>query len=82
MPAATPATDHVKVLDRAIAALQAHARPRPGEVDGPSLLANADFLGATRRLAAALRTRGIGFSLALSVDDKVQRAILAIPDTA
>jgi hypothetical protein len=73
------ATDHVKVLDLAIAALPAHARPRPGAVDGPKVLASADSAGATHVFAAALRARGIGFSLGFSVDENLQEAILATP---
>jgi hypothetical protein len=76
------AADHVKVLDLAIAALPANARPRPGDLDGPRLLASADSAGATHVFAAALRTRGIGFSLGFSIDENVQQAILAIPEAA
>ena len=76
------AADHVKVLDLAIASLPENARPRPGEVDSPRWLASADSAGATHVFAAALRTRGIGFSLGFSVDENVQKAILAIPETA
>jgi hypothetical protein len=75
------AADHVKVLDLAIAALPPHARPRPGD-DGPRWLASADSAGATHLFAAALRDRGIGFSLGFSVDENVQQAILAIPEAA
>jgi hypothetical protein len=76
------AADHVAVLDLAIAALPADARPRPGDPDGPRLLASADSAGATHVFAAALRDRGIGFSLGFSVDQNVQQAILATPKTA
>ena len=57
------AADHVKVLDLAIAALPDDARPRPGQTDGPKMMASADSAGATHAFAAALRARGIGFSL-------------------
>ena len=76
------AADHVTVLDLAIAALPAQARPRPDDPDGPRLLASADSAGATHVFAAALRARGIGFSLGSSVDENVQQAILATPKTA
>jgi len=33
------AADHVKVLDMALAALPARARPRPGDPDSPRVLA-------------------------------------------
>ncbi|MEU4290876.1 transposase [Kribbella sp. NPDC026596] len=46
------------------------------------MLASADSAGATRVFAAALRDRGIGFSLGFSVDENVQQAILATPKTA
>jgi hypothetical protein len=69
------------VLDLAIAALPEHARPRPGEVDGPKVLASADSAGSTHLFAAALRQHGIGFSLGFSVDENVQQAILTLPET-
>ncbi len=76
------AADHVTVLDLAIAALPENARPRPGEVDGPKVMASADSAGATHVFAAALRARGIGFSLGFSVDENLQQAILATPKHA
>ncbi|MGH2671308.1 MAG: transposase, partial [bacterium] len=76
------AADHVKVLDLAMAALPAHARPRPGEADGPKVMASADSAGATHVFAAALRARGIGFSLGFAVDQNLQQAILASPKHA
>jgi hypothetical protein len=76
------AADHVAVLDLAIAALPTHARPRPGDPDSPRLLASADSAGATHVFAAALRARGIGYSLGFSVDENLQQAILATPKHA
>jgi hypothetical protein len=76
------AADHVKVLDLAIASLPENARPRPSDPDSPRWLASADSAGATHVFAAALRTRGIGFSLGFSVDENVQKAILAVPEAA
>jgi hypothetical protein len=76
------AADHVTVLDLAIAALPAQARPRPGDPGSPRLLASADSAGATHVFAAALRARGIGFSLGFTVDENVQQAILATPQHA
>jgi hypothetical protein len=70
------------VLDLAIAALPPQARPRPDAPDGPRLLASADSAGATHVFAAALRDRGIRFSLGFSVDENVQHAILATPKKA
>jgi len=76
------AADHVKVLDLAIAALPARARPRPGQTDGPKVMASADSAGATHVFAATLRKHGIGFSLGFSVDENLQQAILATPKHA
>ncbi len=76
------AADHVRVLDLAIAALPAHARPRPGQTDGPKVMASADSAGATHVFAAALRQQGIGFSLGFAVDENLQQAILATPKHA
>ena len=79
---ANTAADHVTVLDLAVAALPEHARPRPGDPYGPKWLASADSAGATHAFAAALRARGIGFSLGFSVDENVQQAILQTPKSA
>lgn len=76
------AADHVTVLDLAIAALPDNARPRPADPDGPKVMASADSAGATHVFAAALRARGIGFSLGFSVDENLQDAILATPKHA
>jgi hypothetical protein len=76
------AADHVAVLDMAIAALPAHARPRPTDVDGPKVMASADSAGATHTFAAALRQHGIGYSLGFAVDENLQQAILATPKHA
>ncbi|WP_405068953.1 IS1380 family transposase [Kribbella sp. NBC_01510] len=76
------AADHVAVLDLAIAALPANSRPRPGEIDGPKVMASADAAGATHLFAAALRQHGIGFSLGFAVDENLQEAILAAPKHA
>jgi hypothetical protein len=76
------AADHVAVLDLAIASLPPRARPRPGDPDGPQLLASADSAGASHVFAAALRERGIAFSLGFPVDESVQQAILRVPEQA
>ena len=76
------AADHVAVLDAALAALPEHARPRPGNPDSPRLLGRSDSAGATHTFAAALRERGLGFSLGFAVGEQVQRAIHATPDRA
>lgn len=74
------AADHITVLDMALAALPAHARPRPGEPDGPRVLARSDSAGATHAFAAACRKRGVGFSFGFPVDERIQRIVDLIPD--
>ena len=74
--------DHVQILAMALAALPAHARPRPGEPDSPQVLIRTDAAGATHGFAAACRDAGCGFSLGFAVDEAVQAAILALPETA
>jgi DDE family transposase len=74
------AADHVTVLDLALAALPAHARPRPGDPGSPQVLARSDSAGATHTFAAACRTRGAGFSFGFPVDERAQRLVDLIPD--
>lgn len=74
------AADHVQVLDMALAALPAQVRP--GNTGGIGLLARSDSAGATHTFAAALRERGVGFSLGFAVDHRVQAAVLALPASA
>ncbi len=76
------ASDHVTVLEAALAALPERARPRPGEPGSPQLLARSDSAGATHVFAAALRARGVGFSLGFALSEQVQHAILAVPEAA
>lgn len=76
------AADHVAVLDLALTALPEHARPRPGDPDGPQVLVSADTAGATHAFAKALRERGCGFSLGFPIEIRVQNAINALPQTA
>ena len=74
--------DHVAILDLALAALPEHARPRPGQPDSPRLLIRTDAAGATHGFAAAARKAGCGYSLGFPIDDRVQQAILSVPDDA
>jgi hypothetical protein len=71
------AADHVRVLDEALAQLPLELwqgkRSRP-----PQILARADAAGATHAFAAALRERGIRFSLGYYVDERVGNAALAL----
>ena len=74
------AADHITVLDLALAGLPAHARPRPGQVDGPRILARSDSAGATHAFAAACRDRGLGFSFGFPVDARIQAVVDLIPE--
>lgn len=74
------ATDHIEVLRLALDSLPEHARPRPGELDGPRLLARSDSAGATHKFADACRSRGVRFSFGFPVDARVQRVVDLIPD--
>ena len=75
------AADHVTVLDMALAALPAAARPTPAAGAGPVVLVRTDAAGATHVFAAALRERGCVFSLGFAIDETVQAAVLAVPET-
>ena len=74
------AADHITVLDMALAGLPAHARPRPGDADGPRLLARSDSAGATHAFAAACVQRGVGFSFGFPIDHRIQRIVDVIPE--
>ena len=76
------ATDHVTVLEMAIAALPEQARPRPGDPDSPQVLARSDSAGATHTFAAACREEGVGFSFGFPVDFRIKDIVDAIPETA
>lgn len=66
----------------ALAALPAHARPRPDQPDSPQLLVRTDSAGATHAFAKHLREAGCGFSMGFSVEAPVQTAVLAFPEQA
>lgn len=74
------AADHVTVLDMALGALPAHARPDPTDPNATSVLVRTDAAGATHTFAKALRERGCGFSVGFTIDQTVQEAILAVPE--
>jgi hypothetical protein len=76
------AADHQQVLALALAALPAHARPRPDDPDGPQMLIRTDSAGSTHAFAKTIREAGCGFSLGFSVDGPVQTAVLALPEQA
>jgi hypothetical protein len=72
--------EHIAVLDMALDGLPAQARP--GQVNGPSLLARADAAGATHGFAAACRERLVGFSVGFAITAPVRAAIMVIPADA
>ena len=49
--------------------------------EGPVVLVRTDAAGATHVFAAALRERGCVFSLGFAIDETVQAAVLAVPET-
>jgi hypothetical protein len=73
--------DHVELLAMALAALPAHARPRPGDQNSPQVLIRTDAAGATYGFAAACRASGCGYSLGFGIDEHVQQAILTLPES-
>ena len=74
------AADHISVLDMALASLPEQARPRPGDGEGPRLLARSDSAGATHAFADACRERGVGFSFGFPVDMRIQAIVDLIPE--
>ena len=76
------AADHITVLDLALANLPEVARPRPGDPDGPRLVARTDSAGATHAFAAACRSRGVGFSFGFAITEAVRAAITTLPERA
>jgi len=77
---ANTAADHIQVLDMALAALPEHARPTPGDPDGPRVLVRSDAAGATHAFATACRERGVGFSFGFPVDFRIKNLVDGIPD--
>lgn len=72
------AADHVTVLEMALDSLPAQARP--GQGDGPRLLARADSAGATHGFAKACRDKKVGFSFGFPIDEQVRSAITLVPE--
>lgn len=72
------ASDHIILLDRALASLPARWRPDPGnpaDPDKPRVLIRSDTAGATHRFADACRASGVGFSFGYPVGPGVQDAV-------
>lgn len=72
------AGDHIAVLELALAALPVPVHP--GNRQRIRLLARSDSAGASHAFAAALRERGLEFSLGFAVDERVQAAVLALAE--
>lgn len=72
------ASDHIIVLEQALASLPARWRPdpdHPADPDKPRVLVRCDTAGATHLFADACRTAGVGFSFGYPVDARVQDAV-------
>jgi len=72
------ASDHIIVLEQALASLPPRWRPRPGsppDSDACRVLVRCDTAGATHKFADACRTAGVGFSFGYPVDARVQDAV-------
>ncbi len=76
------AADHVTVLEQALSALPAHARPRPGDPDSVRVVARSDSAGATHAFAKACRERGVWFSFGFPVDTRIQGIVDQVPERA
>jgi hypothetical protein len=76
------AADHITVLERALEALPAHARPRPGDPGSVRVVARSDSAGATHAFAQACRDRGVWFSFGFSVGARIQAVVDQVPDQA
>lgn len=72
---ANNAADHLSVLDLALEQLPQSA------LDG-EILARSDSAGASHDLAFACRECRIRFSFGYAIDERVRKAILALPETA
>jgi hypothetical protein len=72
------ASDHIIVLEQALACLPARWRPdpdHPDDPDKPAVLVRCDTAGATHKFAEACRAAGVGFSFGYPVDGRVQDAV-------
>lgn len=74
------AADHVTVLEQALAALPAQARPRRGDPNSVRVVARSDSAGATHAFAQACRDRGMWFSFGFPVDTRIQQIVDQVPD--
>jgi hypothetical protein len=72
---ANTAQDHLEVLAMALLGLPKHARGRP-------ILVRADSAGATHAFVADIVGRNLQFSIGFDCDQRVQAAILDLPEQA
>ena len=68
------------MLDQALAALPAHAPPRPGDPESVRVVARSDSAGATHAFAPACRDRGVWFSFGFPVDARIQGIVDRVPE--
>ena len=69
------ATDHITVLERALAQL-------PAGAVNPGTLVRCDSAGATHAFLDAVVARGLSFSVGCDLSGRVREAILALPESA
>src|SRR5712691_1387971 len=72
---ANTATDHIEVLDLALAQL-------PADAVGPGLLVRADSGGATHAFLDHVASLGLRFSVGFDLTEPVRDAFLALPEKA
>jgi hypothetical protein len=73
------ASDHVQVLDLALAQLPASYRP--GHPGAGRVVVRSDSAGATQAFATACAVRGVEFSFGFPVDERIRRIVDLIPET-
>ena len=73
------ATDHIRVLDDALASLPPHARPDPADPHAPRVVARSDTAGATHAFADACVDRGVEFSFGFPIDFRIKDIVDLIP---
>jgi Transposase DDE domain group 1 len=69
------ASDHIEVVDLALAQLPSATRDQP-------VVVRADTGGATHAFTGHLRERGVRFSISLPTDERVRAAVLAVGEAA
>ena len=72
---ANTASDHIEVLDRALAQL-------PKSAHDPGTLVRCDSAGATHAFLDAVVARGLSFSVGCDLSERMREACLAVPESA